>query len=236
MKGSHSKKSPLLTTAWHQDSPYNILCPEINGTPTLVGCVAVAMGQICAYHQWPKQLNGYTYDWESMLSQSTHATTYDTGVYDIAHLLREIGESVNMNYGTSESLATLSNALNSFKDMGFNSAKKKDYSINDVKISLNSNLPVLMIGIKSTGKGHAWVVDGYNIYSTWTEYYNKETGELYATYGGAGYTYLHFNIGWEDTENNAYYLCSGIDSDETGKEFSTFGYTSGNKIITDIKL
>ena len=85
--------------------------------------------------------------------------------------------------------------------------------------------------------GHQWVVDGFDKYSTWTEYYNKETGELAAMYPGSGYTYLHFNAGWEGTSYNAYYLCYGTTNlGDDKKDFSTFKYNSDNYIITGIKI
>ena len=41
---------PLLSTAWHQGSPYNNLCPMGDGGRTVVGCVATATAQILRYH------------------------------------------------------------------------------------------------------------------------------------------------------------------------------------------
>ena len=86
-----------------------------------------------------------------------------------------------------------------------------------------------------TNAGHAWVVDGYDNYTSHTEYYNKETGELYMIESGVGgYTYLHFNLGWLE-QDDAYYLCYGQGLYGTNyKDFSTFDYRSDSKIITGI--
>ena len=47
---------PLLDkTEWGQDSPYNLLCPTIDGKPCPTGCVATALSQIMRYHKWPLQ-------------------------------------------------------------------------------------------------------------------------------------------------------------------------------------
>lgn len=54
--------------------------------------------------------------------------------------------------------------------------------------------------------------------------------------GGSDYTYLHFNSGQKDTEDNAYYLCAGRDSTNTGKNFSSFEFTLNNYIITNISV
>lgn len=50
--------SPLLTTEWGQDEPYNLQCPKYftnNGEdhPCKAGCVAVAMAQVMNYYRYP---------------------------------------------------------------------------------------------------------------------------------------------------------------------------------------
>jgi len=55
---------PLLTTSWHQGSPYYNYCPMGDGGRCVVGCVATAAAQIMAYHQWPTCGYGsHTYYW-----------------------------------------------------------------------------------------------------------------------------------------------------------------------------
>ncbi|MBU0719690.1 MAG: C10 family peptidase [Planctomycetes bacterium] len=56
---------PLLTSAWHQDTPYNIHCPIGDyGYNTAVGCVATAIAQIMKYHEWPPNgVGSYSYYW-----------------------------------------------------------------------------------------------------------------------------------------------------------------------------
>ena len=45
---------PLVQTNWDQGRPYNALCPTIDDTKTVTGCVATAMAQLMYYHKWPK--------------------------------------------------------------------------------------------------------------------------------------------------------------------------------------
>ena len=46
--------APLVTTTWNQFTPYNNLCPKIDGeNPTLTGCTATAMAQVMNYWKWP---------------------------------------------------------------------------------------------------------------------------------------------------------------------------------------
>ncbi|MCR4919723.1 MAG: C10 family peptidase [Prevotella sp.] len=46
--------APLVQTNWNQSRPYNDLCPTIDGTRTVTGCVATTVAQLMYYHQWPK--------------------------------------------------------------------------------------------------------------------------------------------------------------------------------------
>ncbi|MCR4810471.1 MAG: C10 family peptidase [Prevotella sp.] len=45
-----SAVAPLVTTQWNQGAPYNNICPEIDGTKVVTGCVATTMAQIMYYH------------------------------------------------------------------------------------------------------------------------------------------------------------------------------------------
>ena len=46
----HEAITPLLTTRWDQDAPYNLQCPP----ECVTGCVATAMAQVMRYHRWPE--------------------------------------------------------------------------------------------------------------------------------------------------------------------------------------
>jgi hypothetical protein len=56
---------PLLTSRWHQDSPYNAFCPTVDDQRTWLGCTATATSQLMNYHQWPvwgEGLGSYWWD------------------------------------------------------------------------------------------------------------------------------------------------------------------------------
>ena len=62
--GVKSSVQPLLKTTWGQNAPYNQYCPqkknssgELQNCP--VGCVALALGQIMKYHNYPEIGQGY---------------------------------------------------------------------------------------------------------------------------------------------------------------------------------
>jgi hypothetical protein len=124
--------APLIQAKWDQPTPYNALCPiatqyDDDDRPTsergraLVGCVAVSMGLIMHYYQYPAQGNGsysYTprgvgtqlsanfgatsYDWRNMPNRinANSAAAQRTAV---STLLYHAGVAVAMDYGPSGS-------------------------------------------------------------------------------------------------------------------------------------
>ncbi len=58
--------APLLSTEWGQGVPYNNLCPAIDGTKCLTGCVATALAQVLYYYRFPLQgLGNHSYQYNS---------------------------------------------------------------------------------------------------------------------------------------------------------------------------
>ena len=61
------EREVLLETAkWNQTTPFNNMCPTIEGKKTYVGCVPTAMAIMMRYYQWPQAGVGYLegYDYE----------------------------------------------------------------------------------------------------------------------------------------------------------------------------
>ena len=120
--------TPLLSTEWSQNEPYNLLCPQFDGQKSLTGCVATAMAQVMYYHQWPQdattiipsytsemaisghgtykttvgELPATTFDWDDMRYTYTEGSTTqaDTAV---ARLMQYCGAAVKMQYSPTGS-------------------------------------------------------------------------------------------------------------------------------------
>lgn len=108
--------SPLLSTVWGQDLPFNRLSPYIGIHRGITGCVATAMSQIMYRHKYPaKGIGQYSYVSETEeleLSQDFSATTFDwesmcddySASYTnreanaVAALMRCCGIAVSMDY------------------------------------------------------------------------------------------------------------------------------------------
>ena len=74
---------PLLgDIQWNQGTPYNLLCPTVQGKETPTGCVATAMAQVMGMWQWPKRgygkneyfISDYVCDEEGYIVEWRNAT------------------------------------------------------------------------------------------------------------------------------------------------------------------
>ena len=98
---------PLLTTAWDQGAPYNMLCPG----GSLAGCYPVAVAQVMNYWKWPKEsmgtvsaegggredFSGHVYDWDNMLDYY-YENYNETQVNAVAKLIADIGRAFGTTY------------------------------------------------------------------------------------------------------------------------------------------
>ena len=70
--------SPLLRDIkWHQEEPFNSLCPLYNGQRSVTGCVATGMAQVMKYYEYPKR--------------GTGVCDYVTSTHNL-HIIREVSE------------------------------------------------------------------------------------------------------------------------------------------------
>jgi len=89
---------PLLTTAWHQNWPYNYYCPYAAGGPggrAYAGCNATALAQILRHHRQPvRVLEDYTYtdEWGSCTG-TVSISDAGMGDYDWANMPASISDS-----------------------------------------------------------------------------------------------------------------------------------------------
>ena len=118
----------FIKTYWNQDTPFNNLCPQINGSAAPTGCIATAMAQIMKYYQYPatskgtgiysvttykdkndkegttkwyKRELGHTYQWTAM--QSSYGILSDDENDAVATLMADVGAASQMNYQANAS-------------------------------------------------------------------------------------------------------------------------------------
>lgn len=212
---------PLIKTTWHQDVPYNELCPMYRGSKTTTGCVATAMGQIMNYWQWPERGHGShrnidsdslyvdfsqsVYDWDNM-ALSLSADTPQIKQYAVQKLLYDCGMATDMMYFINGTFFDfVPRALMAYFDYSYQIrvVERSDYT-NEwddmIKQELDASRPVLM-----GGGGHAYVCDGYD-----------------------SMDYFHYNLGWGGS-NDGFFLSDAIERDD-----SYGNYSSGQDAIIGI--
>lgn len=220
--------SPLVTAHWHQGCLYNSLCPVMENLPcerAQVGCVAVAMGQIMHYWNYPSigwgsysynignfsisaNFGNTTYQWGLMPNTLTEASS-DAQVEAVATLLYHCGVAVEMKYGDNGSFTNsglVRDALiNYFKYSHDIHREIKDEDnavwLSKLKTCLDAQKPILYSGAGNAG--HAFVCDGY------------DANDL-----------LHFNWGWGGS-HDGYFALGNLNPN--GNNFN-----SGNYAIFDI--
>lgn len=204
-----SSVSPLLTSTWSQNAPYNQDCVFTNSDGTeytaVAGCVPVALAQVMRYHQWPQEAVDFeyttkmcgtvsiseTFDWDNMPDQLTSSSS-DAEKSAVASLIRNAGKSVFASYS-----ATCTSALEDYivatASRIFGYSKSVSYRTryfytdreweNIVINELQNNRPVIYTG-GSAAYRHCFVVDGYDV----------------------DQNLFHLNLGWGGVYNGYYSL------------------------------
>jgi len=220
---SDVRVAPLVQSRWSQTTEcdsycYNYYTP--NHYPS--GCVATAQAQLMRFHQFPTtgvgtrcfttyvcgmtQSNclrggngsGGPYDWACMVLDPGCATT-DLQRQAIGALCYDVGVSVNVDYCSGSSGASLLQSATSLKDtFGYSNAVKGYKNGSDIGNGLNGminpNLDAgypVFLGITGSVGGHAVVADGYG--------YQSAT------------LYHHLNMGWAGLDD-AWYNLPNVDS------------------------
>ena len=207
--------SPMITANWSQGGGWNDFCPG----NSVVGCVAVAMGQVMNYWEHPTQGDGYSqyYDPDyGVIAVNFEEHTYDFSNMDDDYptedsqlLLFHSGVAVHMDYSPWGSGASVcwegpsaQNALD--ENFGYNNDITCEVKINYtdeewdllIKDQLDRGWPIIYRGY-SEDAGHAWNMDGYQ-----DNYYHCNWG-----WGGSANGYFYFDNlnpgGYNFIENQA---------------------------------
>lgn len=185
--------APLLTTKWGQDRPYNDLCPndKLYGSKCAAGCVAIAVGQVVAYYEYPILYNGHSYNWGAIKENEIVDTLNYEGASSVAMLTHDIGQLVRMHYYSRfESRASfdcVQYCLNAF-NYHYNYNGQVENDNNAIKEDLLNYRPVIVDGYKSgNSPGHAWVIDGLVV---------KRSRSLVIPGLSKYREYVHCNWGW----------------------------------------
>jgi hypothetical protein len=213
--------TPFVSTTWHQEAPFNQMCPE----NSLAGCIAIAMAQVMKYYEYPKQGVGATeeyvtltnryeipsvkldveYDWDNMLDSYREAFS-QVEADAVSELVYHCGAATLMDYDPKMSGSNLRVANKAFYnyfdyDKSLRLIRREFFSDEQwhaiLKEQLDKGRPIIYSGSDEQGvNGHAFVCDGYD----------EEN-------------FYHFNFGW-DGELDGYFSIDFI--------VPTFGLDGGS--------
>ena len=207
---------PLLKEMWDQSDPYFRETPVSNGMPCLTGCGATSLSMIFHHWKYPtgeiEPVPAYTtgsgmavpalpatsFDWDNMLDQYHGNNFTSEQASAVAHLMRYVGQSERMDYGTSSSGTGSYDILRTVRRFGYDPDAQlvskeswwgdEDYNDEDwgaiIQEELLNGRPILMCAYTHTWSGHAFNIDGYNA--------DEDT--------------YHINWGWSGSSNNYFVL------------------------------
>ena len=239
----------MITTKWHQNTPFNNLCPLDDGVRCLTGCAATAMAQVMNYHQWPnaattaipeykcttldKTLEGLpatTFDWANMINNYSGEYT-STQANAVATLMQYCGWSLRMLYGTTWSGSTA-------------------ISVADALIKYFGYSKVVEDKVESTVQ---YVTRNFYSYANWTDliYHELSQGRP-VIYGGqseigghcfvcdgykseGGTDLFHINWGWSGTYDGYFVLSVLNYKDEGGSSVTENSFNTGQEAIIGIQ-
>ena len=165
------KPGGYCNVTWNQWGPYNDYCPKIDGKTPPTGCVATAVAQIMAVHEFPSSYNGYTFNWNAMTAFPFAGQCSYTGKENIARLMQQLGLPMNldMNYTLKSSRAATENVPRTFLNFGYLSGGNVIvYDTDKIVYELLNGYPIYVSGYAirtidpntSETVGHAWICHG----------------------------------------------------------------------------
>ena len=215
-RNAASEGKELKTACWSQQSPFCDLCPR----PT-AGCVAVTVGIVMRFHQWPGHGQGYLpsyvtktegisvegysigshrYDWDNM-PLDWNSTWPESSNKEVATLIHDIGVMVKTDYCTGGASAFTSDiipAMAEFMDYSTSAIEinRDNYSDAEwygmIRDEIDAGRPIIYGGVDGN-IGHEFVCDGYD-----------------------GNGYIHVNWGWNGECNGYYAVTYPGDNDPNG--------------------
>ena len=205
---NYEKVGPLLTTAWHQDAPFNNHTPIINGEHAPAGCVPIAIAQVVNYHQ---RLDGENIAWGKIKENEAYA----------ADLIEVISRNIKMCYKSGYAHPTIevpnffhyrARIENYLTAKGYNTRFVDAKGIPRTCPAIFEGFKDNFIGTTNWFGGHWWVMDGYETYEVYRGWGEIAEKSLPHRRGNPNHEplmayrvlFYHFNWGW-DTGKNGWY-------------------------------
>lgn len=231
--------APIITSKWHQASPYNNSVPQQNDEPCVVGCVGTAMSQLIRHHRYPLNPVGkasyfwatemrnfevdfseYTFDYDNLLDDYLVGEPTEDQIKAVNDLMFCCSASVEANWSTSITTADSSKVPEKLTT-NFNYSKdvaridSQFFTIDEwtelLYSQLSKGLPVFISANKIGGSiGHAFICDGYD-----------------------GNGFFHINWGWGG-DLDGFYNIGSLYAFDPDVDYSTEGWGKNQYAIINI--
>lgn len=143
----NERQEPLLKTTWRQEGDFNKYTP--NNYP--VGCVAIAVGQVMRYHEYPS-----SYPWHLMPTQGV--------TEEISQFVVEVAKGVRTSFHPNGSGSNAKEASEYLISKGYQS-RAYNYSLQRSPVKYRFNNPLILTGaMQGQETGHAFVADGWSFH------------------------------------------------------------------------
>ncbi len=241
-KESRPAISPMITSKWDQFSPFNDLCPVVDGQHCVTGCIATALAQIMYYHKWPQaattEIPGYTVKGKSVSYPGLPATTFNWAAMTdnpatgtpagdaVAKLMQYCAFGCQADFGIDNTSIYNNEPENALKNYfhygaGVKYVERQTYSNENweslIYTELEAKRPVLY-----TGQSYVAELDG-------------NVGHAFVVHGYDGNGYYAVNWGWgQSVDQDGYYLLDAMDPADLGIGGGAGGYNSGQTAIIGI--
>lgn len=177
---------PLLRTQWGQGYPYNncapkCLCDYCDGRlRSPIGCVTTATAQTIAYC---KRFSGTFYgnkdlDFDIMTSVKQPQLLKDSltrvnMIKSVASFFHEVALCCQIQF-KHQSGTSLKAACRYLLDLGYTCTYSDDIDLRKLYQNVSGRrIPQIVAGYKSSGGGHAWVIDGWQQIDGKVEFHNN---------------------------------------------------------------
>lgn len=233
------KQNGYCPVKWGQGSPYYNYCPKADDPQYVhkaAGCVPVSVAQLMACHKYPKECNGYTYDWNEMTRYYAASGIKPVYQNQVARLIQQLGKNDNLdvNYGDKQSGAKAKHSIRTLRHFGYsNPGVMNNYNTDSVVSEIKSGHPVLCSGYSDKKdykifgwtiwsqlkSGHAWLIHGMLERKRFC-YLNLENEGVISTSIETEY-YPLCNWGWEGLHDG--YFLSGVFDAAGLPEYTDYG-------------
>lgn len=196
----------MLNTSWHQGDPFNRMYGYVPGTPNRysAGCGPIALAQILYHNRYPSSINGEIFNWNLIAQyEDGYLNPSNAATNEVANFVYQIkvrSNALPTGNGTAMGLQP-EEAATFMRITNYPDATLVNYSINTViDMVSNKQLPVYVAAVNTNDStnGHAWVIDGCNVYriDEWCRHYIDSLIYNDTIENTETYNLVHCKFGW----------------------------------------